>query len=555
MKSLKALFRLAFFLLLLAVAAVAGYFFIENRGEDRDPFDFIPPDFVYAIESDRPIGDWQDLSKTEVWQYLKGNAYFADITASADYLDSLLAANKTLVEFVKLGDLLISAHMVSPQTYDFVILVDLKGKGRKLPKLKPVTVSLFESLGYQVTTDRYFNIDLYHLFDPVYSETLTMAAIENVLIVSYTPDLVKRAIDQSEKTSLKENEDFVRTRDQTARNELYTLYLNFGTFERLLRAYTSEVPEMLQGLDEILSFSAFDLSMGDEKIELRGYTKQIDTAASFLRVFGDVGRGAVHAQDVLPQTTAMFTSLGFADFADFYQRFETYYRESDPDGFEDMEKNAGRVEKLLKIDFKRDFFSWMTDEIVTAVVPTDSSMQRYAYYALLHFDDYDKTKERLDYVSERIGKSPLKFEEIDYRGYPIKYLELRGFFSIFFKKLFSRIEKPHYTYIDNYVVFSNDTTALQVMIDQYLDDRVLARDAGFDTFFDRFESSSNIFTYIRNEHFYSYLLATLDAEARKGLRENREYLLHFPHVGFQLYPGGGMYRTQLYGAFEPPATP
>ncbi|MEZ4829594.1 MAG: DUF3352 domain-containing protein [Bacteroidia bacterium] len=550
---MKTFFKILLFLLLLAIAAVAGYFFIDLDSEERSLFSFVPPDFVYAIESDRPVGDWQDLSRTEVWQYLKGIEYFADITESADYLDSLLKANQTLVDFVQLGDLVISAHMISRQDYDFLILVDLKGKGRKLPKLKPLTVPLFESLGYDVTTDKYFNIEIYNLYDKVYKETLSLAVVDNVLITSYRVDLIKKAIDQSEKESITEKPDFALVRDKTDRDELYSIYMNFQVIDKFILAYTTEMPEMLDGIQEILSFGGFDLDIDDDKIEMSGVIKQIDSASSFLQVFKEVGKGSVRAQDVLPSNTAMFTSLGFSDFADFYRRFDSYYESSDPEGYKSMDKNKDRIEKMLKIEFERDFFSWMTDEIVTAVIPVTSDTAQYAYYAMLHFDDYDLVKERLDYVTKRIGKTPLKFEEIDYQGYPIKYLELKGFFKLFFKKLFSRIEKPHFTYIDDYVVFSNDTLALQYVIDQYLAENVLARDEHYEKFSSNFSSSSSVFTYINNERFLNYYMSTLDAAAKKDMQKNQDYVTSFPQLGFQLSPSGDIYEAYLYTGFVPAA--
>ena len=314
---MKIVFRILLLLLLLAVAALAGYFFLDTGGEERDLFSFVPEDYAYLIESDQPVGDWQNLSETEVWQYLKGTEYFADITESADYLDSLLNANQTLVDFVKLGDLLISAHMISKQDYDFLILVDLKGKGRKLTKLKPITVELFKSLEYQVSTDSYFNIDLYHLYDPEYDETLTLSVIDNVLMVSYTADLVKQAITQSENPSITLGADFSKVRGKINRDELYTMYLNYQVLDKLMGAYTTEPPEIVADLGEILALSAFDLSVEDDHAEMSGYTKQNDSVASFFRVFQDVGKGTIYAPAVLPTNTAMFTSLGFDDFTGF----------------------------------------------------------------------------------------------------------------------------------------------------------------------------------------------------------------------------------------------
>ncbi len=536
-------------MLLLLVAALAGYFFIETGGEDRSPFAFVPPDFVYLVESDQPVRDWQALSQTEVWQYLKGNEFFAEITESADYLDSLLQSNQRLVELIDLGDLVISAHMTSRADYEFLITVDLRGQGRKLSKLKPITVEVLENLGYQVSTDQYFNLDLYRLYDPEYDDRMTLATVGNVLLFSYEEALVKRAIDQSEREPITRDEAFAAVQDEANRGALYNLYLNFRTLPSLIGAYTTEMPELLVGIDSVMSFAALDLDLDDAWVSLDGYARQVDTVPSFLSVFSDVGRGEITAGEVLPTNTAMFTSLGFDDFGDFYRRFETQYEQTDPEGHARLLKNQKRLERLLKIEVERDFFSWMRHEVVTALVPVEGA---YQYFALLRFDDLQQVEERLAYVEKRIGKTLVKFEATDHRGFAIKYLELKGFFKLFFRKLFSEIEQPHYTIIEDYVVFGNDTSSLRHLIDAYLDRRVLGNEATYQAFMEQFADKSNVFTYLHMDPLYRYLGSTLDPESRRDLAGNRAYLLSFPQVGLQLYPGRGMYRMYLYGEFEGP---
>lgn len=545
---MKRFLRFLLFLILLGIAALAGYFFLDTGSEERSPFEFVPPDFVYLIESDQPTRDWQNLSKTQVWQYLKTNPFFADIAESADYLDSLLQSNQTLVDLIELGNLVVSAHLTpkGSEDYDFLIMVDLRGIGRKLPKIKPATVELFKGLGYEVKTDQYFNIDLYDLYDPVYEDRMYMATVDNVLIFSYTESLVKRAITQSEQEPIRMDPAFAAVQDEADQGALYNVYLNFRRLPNLMGLYTSEMPSMLMGIDSIMSFAALDLDMTDDYVELAGYARQVDSMPSYLSVFSDVGRGEIHAGDVLPNSTVLYSTIGFDDFSDFYRRFEGYYEQSDPAGHADLVKNTQRLERFLKIDVERDFFSWMTDELVTAIVPVKG---KFAYVALLHFDDYEKTKERLDYVGERIGKTVVRFDEQDYRGFPIKYLEMKGFFKLFFRKMFDKIEKPHYTYLDDYVVFSNDTTSLQYLIDEYLNSQTLARDEAYEDFLDRFESTSNVYTYIQTDEFYPYLRSLLDPPTRRDLSQNQEYLMRFPQMGFQLYPARSMYRMYFYSEF------
>jgi hypothetical protein len=552
---MKIVLRVVLILILLAAAAIAGYWFFGPEAQLRSPWEFVDSDFIYAVESDRPINDWRDLSKTEVWQYLKTNDFFAEIEESADYGDSLLSANEQLLKFVKLGNMVISAHMTpnGPEEYDFAIMIDLVGNTRLVNKFKHIAVPLMEKIGYEVKTDQYFTLDIYDLYDPVEKESMYLAAVDNVMIISYTKDLVKKAITQSEQASIKEDPAFSKVEKKTDKGELYNLYINYATINDMLGAYASSMPETLQDLDKLLTFSAMDLSLKDDMALFKGYTLQNDSFPSYLSVFADVGQGNIRGQNVLPDNTAMFTSIGFDDFSDFYARLMNHMKESDPAGYDDLQKNLQRTQKLLKIDFEEDFFSWMNEEVVSAIIPRDAQGREYAYYAMLHFDDEDKAMEKMDYVLERIRKrTPLKFEEVDYRGFTIKYLELNGFFKLFFKKLFSQIEKPHFTYIDDYVVFSNDTTALINVIEKYLNQETLSTDDDFQDFMDNFSGSSNVFNYIQMENFYGYLYNSLDAETRRDLRKNRQYVLSFPHIGFQLYPSDNMYKMDMYGAFEKP---
>lgn len=547
---MKRIFRFLFLLILLAVAAAAGYYFIEVDEEHYTMTSFVPADFVYLVESDEPVGDWQDLSDSEVWKSLKTNEFFADITESADYLDSLLKDNQTIVDLVELGDLVISAHMISKQDYEFLILVDLLGKGRKAAKIKPLITQILESFEYEVSTENYINNTIYRLYDPVYNESMYLGFVGNVMLFSYDGDLLKKGIRQSGEPAITTDADFLAVHDEADASELYSIYLNYSTLGNLMNSYMSEPSEMLSGLDQILTYSVWDLKIADDHVEMDGYVRQNDSVPSYLTVFKEVGEGDVNAPEVLPASTAMFTSLGFGDFEELFQQLMAQMEAESPEEYEELMKRKGQLEKLLKIDVEQDLFGWMTDEIVTAVVPRGNSAD-YAYYALLHFDDFDLVQERLDYVAKRIGKTMVRFEETDYRGFPIKYLELKGFFKLFFKKMFSKIENPHYTFLDDYVVFANDTTSLQLAIDNYLNGEVLQQVEGFRPFFNEFQSSSNIYTYLQTASFYNYMSASLDYEARKDLQKNREDFTSFPHIGFQLYPSNNMYKTHLFGSFLP----
>ncbi len=550
---MKRILKILLFLIILAIAAFAGYLFLGEE-ENRDIYTFIPDDFIYVIESDRPVDDWKDLSRSEVWKFLKTNEFFGDIASSTNMLDTMLLENELFTKFIKLGDLVISAHMIGSSEYEFVILVDMKGLS-KLSKVGAGLNAFFQSLEYEVSQDDYFGHTVWDLKDPTTGDVISISQLSNVLVVSYDKSLLKSAINQTEKSPILSNSDFAKVHDDLGKNDIYSIFLNYNLLEKYMAIYTDELPESLNGINEILSFSSFDLNLGDDHTFLKGFTKQVDTVPSFLNVFKEVGRGKMLAKEVLPASTAFYSSLGFDDFDDLFKKFEAFYEEQTPEEYADFAKNKNKIEGFLKFDFEEDFFKWMTEEVVTAVVPIDEAKSKYAYFGMFHFDDYDLAKEKMDFFAERIRKrSPAKFLEVEYKGVPIRYLELKGFFKIFLKKMFANIEKPHYAFVGDYVVFSNDTVSLQYLIDANISNppMTLDRDLVYKDFEDNFESKSNVFAYINNINLYNYLLSSMDASYRADLAKNKEYLLAFPQIGFQLYPGNGMYKTLLYAEFQPP---
>ncbi len=551
---MKRILRILLFLILLVAVAIGAFWayteYVEPE-EKRDVYSFVPADFIFVVESDRPIEDWQDLSKSKVWRYLKTQQDVAELTSSADYLDSLLTNNELIVKLVKLGDLVISAHMTKDDDYDMLFYVDMKGYGR-LARVQSGLESIFETTGYKVTRSDYIGQTIYDLKDEETGDVLSLCRFGNVMIGSYTKDLVKKAIRQTGERSIKDNPKFYDVRESLGRSDIYSIFLNYNLLKKYVGIYLDDSPEMLDGIEEILSFSSFDFQVKDDHTYLKGYTRQIDSIPSFFNIFKDVGQGRLLASEILPANTAFYGSMGFDDFDDFFKRFTYYYKDQSPEEYADFVKNKERIEKYFDISLEEEFFSWMTDEVITALVPIDEAGKEYAYYGLMHFDDYKLAQEKMDYFAERVRKkSPAKFLEIKHQGVPIRYLEIKGFFKIFLQKMFNSIEKPHYTFVGDYVAFSNDTTSLKLLIDQYLNQNTLEYSKEYTKFMDNFEPRSNLFIYANNQHLLNFLRESMDYESRVELNRNMNYLLAFPQLGLQMRPSKGMYQTYLYTQFEP----
>lgn len=552
MQSMKTFFKRLFIFILLAGIAAGGYFtylYFSGSGGAKNQYAFVPEDFVMLIESEKPINNWRDLSSSNMWQTLKKAEYFKDITASTNSLDSLLTQNKKIADMVKVGKMLVSTHIIAKDNYDFLIILDLHDNG-KIANFKGFLPILFKQAGYSVTNEKAYNYDIYNLYDAKEHETLSVSLIGNVLLASYTKNLVKKAIEHSENGNILDIKTFKTVHETLATDGPYALMVNYAQMDAFLRVFSPAPSEMLLGLNQSLTYTGMTLKTAGEKVELDGYTLPIDSAASYINAFRAAGTGKINAASILPKTTVMFTSLGFSDFSQFWAEIQKVYQKGNQKEYDDLMKNKKQFESYLKISLEKEFFAWMNEEVVAAVVavPQNEGSIKYKNFAMLHFakNNYEQVKGRLDFVEKQIRrKTPLKFETETYKGYDIHFLEMKGFFKLFFKKLFSKIEQPHYIIIDDYVIFSNEVSDLQYIIDEYLEDRLLEKDNEYQAFFHNFSAESNIFTYIRNEYAYEYIRSSLDIGSKNSLDKNQISFRSFSHIGLQIYPESGMLRNKI----------
>ena len=56
---------------------------------------------------------------------------------------------------------------------------------------------------------------------------------------------------------------------------------------------------------------------------------------------------------------------------------------------------------------------------------------------------------------------------MNYKGYEINFMAIKGFFKMFFGGAFEKLDKPYFTIIDDYVIFSNEPSTLRAVVDSF----------------------------------------------------------------------------------------
>jgi len=515
----------------------------------------VPKNAIYVIETSEPIKSWQKLSNSKVWKFLQTQPYFGELTSGTNALDSMINDNKELFDRFGSRHVLISAHNYKKTDYDFLFIVDIEQAG-KLKFLEDYLTNLNRKPGYRVSQRQYKDIIISELFDRESRETLHIAFISNLLVCSYTNSLVEASIDQRSEPAIGRDNRFIEINKQVNDEGMFKLYMQYAYLDDYMRCYLSESNEYVNSLSKMLAYSSVNFDMdGDEWLSLTGATNINDSINSYMRAMLESGRGTLAAQEVIPQRAAFYVSIAVKNFADFHNRFEKAMLENNKPEYDEYQRNAGKVEGFLKISLKKNFIDWMGQEVCFVQMQPQGLGRANEFAAVIQADDIVEAKRQMEFIGKQVRKrTPVKIREVNYKGYPIHYMAIKGFFKPISGKLFQKLDKPYFTYIGDYVVFSNHPQTIKGFIDDYESKRTLAQSEDYKTFADKFESTSNVFIYIQTPVLHNNLKGFVSSETWQDAERNKKYIVSFPAIGFQLTDNETLFDTRLIIRYQEPSS-
>ncbi|MCF6366192.1 MAG: toxin-antitoxin system YwqK family antitoxin [Bacteroidales bacterium] len=518
----------------------------------------IPEDAVMIIETNNLTEAWTEISDSKMWNYLISNPYFNDLNEDIELLNEYLKDNIIADKALKNRKLIMSLHMISATEWDFLFVVDLKN----IAQIKKLGLKRILGLveGYKVK-ERKFNdetiIELSDNEDP--SDIIYLTISDNLLVATFTGSLIEKSISQKPTKEgdfgyWSNNKAFNNVVGKLYGEELFRMYFNYNQINAFSMSYLSEQSETVQMLGNSLTYSGFNINFRDESLSFEGYT-DIDSVGSYVKAMANVTPGKLNAWRIMSNQTALYFSMGFNNFFDFYNNLTEQYKESAPEDMEDIENSISKIERLLKISMHDDFFSWIGNEIALVKLRPGKKTRLEDVVVAVHTNDIDDAKAGMDRIMQQIKKRVrvVKFKPEEYKNYTIQYLEMKGFFKIFLGRMFKDLEKPFFTYIEDYVIFSNSSDVIKNTIDDYLKGNTLDKNSGFSDFKDEFSNNSNIAVFIRTPQIYENLYYYSNEKDRRDIKENKEFILSFEKIGFQLVSEENMFKTTLIAQHNPDA--
>lgn len=538
---------------ILALIGWIGWKWYSVKTVSIDAFSLIPDDAIFCITTADPVQSWKDIAGSPAWNHLQRNTYFASLTASANSLDSLIRKNRLLFDLVGSRALIVSAHSTTTKDYDFLFLVDLK----EAAGIKFINdyISDFSAAGFSIRKEKHGDEDLLVLHDPSDTTTLYVSQPGTYLVASYTKKLVAAALDTYKNKDAAVSDRFLTTINDLRGDGLMQLYVNYTMLPRFMASYSDGANEYVNRLSQTLHTTGLDVAVEHEMIKASGHTYVNDSVESYLKTLSISGKAGIEFAEVAPQRTAFCLGFGFSSFKEFFKNFESNLQ-TDITEYNSYRESLKRVEDYLNIDLQENFINWIGDEVALLELQSSGKGLDNETAILLKAENIEEARKDLSYIEKMIRKkTPVKFKAVEHRGHTISYLSMKGLFKILLGKFFARYDKPYYTIINNFVIFSNHPQTLKSIIDDYLDKNTLVKSDEFRSFRKQFEDEGSVFIYLNTPVLFSTMKKLTDYPTRLSMEKNKEYITCFRHVGFQLVPEPGRFKTLLAGQFIAPEAP
>jgi len=533
--------------LLAAFIACIGYFvyfFYLAPSANLQSIYLIPKDAVFVVETQKPVDNWDKIRESEAWNHLQKNDYFFELTESIHKMDTIFHNKKKLFEMFGTRSLFFSVHMYKPKEYGLFFVIDLK----RIAKLKLLRTYLNTILddSYSLSKREYHGSEITELYDKESRETLYIAFIKNQLIASYVHTLVESSIDQVGEPYIGRNLDFIEVKKKTGYDDMFRLYLQHDFIDNYAKYFTDQSTPLIKSLTENFLFSgfSFDLKSNNTMIA-NGFTSINEQNVSFLKALQKSGTGKRTVPEIAPKRTAFYMSFGFDSFTELYSNF-LEIQEENPVAYEAYNKQLNTIESLLKIDVKENFVSWIDDEIAVIQIQSSIAKGKNDVALVVKTNDIEDALSNLAFVQKQLKKrTPVKFKSINYKDHTINFMSIKGFFKLFLGNLFNSFDKPYYTIIDDYVVFSDKPNTLKSIIDDYIAEETLDSSEDFEHFNDYFKNESSVFTYVNTPVLYENMLTLADKKTKAQIKKNRDFIICFPQIGFQLSPSSQLFKSRL----------
>jgi hypothetical protein len=465
-----------------------------------NPWNVIPADAVLVYEKDNCDACVDALTKSQIFRIIKAGIFFQEQVPDT-LVGSLTAAFQN-------HSLLVSLHPTKKDDFDFVLYFPNSVK------------ETFNSLGFKKRSREFSDvlIDEYKIGNI----SLSVATIENVQAVSFTPFLIEDVI----RTYKAKNKSGFRSRITTLqsfsriREDGGNLYINFKNFSELLSLFSLPPNRSL-----VLGTAAsLDIKTNENNIVLNGFSvDSADVKDNLLSIFKNQSPVAFGLKHLVPSNVCVLSSYGVSDGQRFYAQLKKFAQERRPR----MLDSLNRIAIESRVDLKK-MYSTLGDEFAVGLVESSSG---FAKIAMIETTDPNEWAKSLELVARKYSIDTIFYER--YSDFEIREVPVPRFAEQLLWPFVEGFRDNFYVRHGKVFLFGDNLEELKNYLDDIEADDTWGKSVSQNQFLETTLLESNVSLYVNTNRIWNLLIRKLNPRWQQFVRDNQSLLSTLQMSSFQ----------------------
>lgn len=515
-------------LALISLAVIGSVFMGNGRNKIFPAINAVPEKASVIFETDNLPFFINSLDKEAgLFKTLEDSKLFDLSFSELKYIDSIFNKNSDIKDFIRNKKVIVSSHIINKNENATLLITPFQKKDIEILKKIMLKLSknnaVHEKFKYdkaEINSIRFNKQNKGKIFFSLYDGYFILSASDILLQNSI------RKIDSN--YGLSKDKEFKDLYEYTKSESNSKLFINYEyLLQSAQKIFNQTAQKQFEFLNHFASWSGFDITINNGKIELSGYTVS-NNEAQYLNIFKKLDPDHSELLNVFPKKTSSFLALNIKDgnyFSAMYEIFlaDTKKLKKYTDQINSHNKSFGFNPKT------HNFYSNLANEVAICAEDINKNGLSHNYFMFIKVSNIDFYK---DYF-QRMNNNRCKTKKIDPSKFILNFVIKDDKHTItkvhnnrmpelFFGEMFKFIKSEYVSFIDDYIVFAESSNALKELITAHKNGQSFKSQSDDYNFVNSLTDESNIFFYTNIFHNNGIISKYLNPEYAQDFNADKK---------------------------------
>lgn len=506
-----AVMRKIYILLVLLMLGVAGmsYLYFSNLNKEASASDnslnivSASAPVIFTFENDKSF--YEILNGQDITNNILGE----EKSKLLSTLREKIIQNNNVNNFIDGEKIVIGFLPRDKNKVDFVMATQTKAAKLDLALFTKLNISLkkegnFHELNFGDSTKLYLALNQQSIL--ISNSLIALEKVTNV--------------DKSQKNNFAA---YIKQNIRVNKNTLANVYIDYSKLPSLLKnILNSNLTGELSIFNKQDTYASLSYNFGSDKLLLNGYT-DIQSSQNYFKLFVDQKEQKIIIDQLFPEQTANYTIFTIEDYKKWSDDLKILQKERKEDV--KIAQQHKSINEKYRIDIAQTFPQYFNKQLAVLQLKSGEKM------GIIEIKNGDKLGQLLLDLSSEYAADIRIFKETN-------------LLNSFFGEPFKKFERPFYTIIDNHFVMANYASTIQVFLNSYKNNQLLASTDGYSHFKDQTSNAATIAFYINNKNSNDIFGKNLKAPYYKQYK-SQSGVKDYNAFGYQLSADNGKFMSNI----------